>query len=231
MAEILEEGTVTFLYRPRVDREDVEGLDDVQRFYMVLAPDGNDRFRLIILGRKRLPDPERHEREWGFVAEVGESPDELRDELEPKEYDTRTRGHRVAPGARPVGEGRYAIVDHDGHTHLAYVLTHPPRPAELQRTFNIGKEASYVIAVRNPDAPAPPGAGLAPDDRALFPPRLRERFAGRRFISTDIPEFLDHERAELVLIGAAEDASRELGIDLDAEDERASDAGVLAGMR
>jgi hypothetical protein len=35
---------------------------------------------------------------------------------------TLTRGIRVQPEARPAGEGRYAIADHAGHTHLAYVL-------------------------------------------------------------------------------------------------------------
>ena len=72
--EILEQGHIYFLYRPKVraageaerDNEDVaaEDIDDVQNFYIVLRPQGG-RFRLINVGRKRLPDIEGHERNWG----------------------------------------------------------------------------------------------------------------------------------------------------------------------
>lgn len=41
-----------------------ESLDDVQRFYMVLAPHGRSFFRLLVIGRKRLPDVDDHERNW-----------------------------------------------------------------------------------------------------------------------------------------------------------------------
>ena len=37
-AEVLEEGRVFFLYRPRVNVEHPESLTDVQRFFMVLSP-------------------------------------------------------------------------------------------------------------------------------------------------------------------------------------------------
>jgi hypothetical protein len=35
--------------------------------------------------------------------------------------------------AGPAGEGRYAIVDHDGHTHLVYALELPQEPGLLDR--------------------------------------------------------------------------------------------------
>jgi hypothetical protein len=135
------------------------------------------------------------------------------------------------PEARPVGEGRYAIVDHDGHTHLAYVLELPPEPGPAQRTFNIEREASYIVAVRNPEAPAPPGAGLGSKQRAELPPELVEHFRGRRFAPVDTPELLDHEGVELVLIGAREDAERELGIELDAQSERLETADLFRKLR
>ena len=97
--------------------------------------------------------------------------------------------------------------------------------------------SSSRIARPSFQAPAPPGAGLPPHRRAQYPPELRERFGGRRFIPADPPELLDHPSAELVLIGAAEDAARELGIELDAplEDrelfERLSRPGAPAGAR
>src|SRR4051812_30593955 len=196
MTEILEQGDAFFFYRPRVGAAEVSDLGDVQRFFLILKPDGDRRYRRLIVGRKRLPDPGSHEREWAFVVEVTDDPAELREEMEEE------------PRARPAGAARYVVADHGGHTHLAYALAQAQDDARLQRDLNILPEASYVIAVRNPDAPAPPGAGLPEHRRAQYPPELRERFAGRRFIPADPPALLDYPGAELVLIGAAEDASR-----------------------
>jgi hypothetical protein len=231
MSKVLETGDLFFFYRPRVDAEAVRSLDDVQRFFLVMKPDGVSRFRRIVVGPKRLPDPEGHERFWAFVAEVAESPEDLRDDIERATYETKTRGVRIQPEARPAGEGRYALVDHDGHTHLAYVLELPREPGAAQDVLGIEREASYVIAVRNPDAPAPPGAGLDPQQRARYPEELKERFRGRRFAPVEVPELLDHEGAEIVLIGAAEDVRGELGIELDAEDERVGEADIFDELR
>jgi hypothetical protein len=88
-----------------------------------------------------------------------------------------------------------------------------------------------VIAVKNPDAPTPAGVGLGSVERASFPARLVERFRGRRFVRVDPPEVLDREGAELLLIGAAEDAADELGIELDAERERREAADVFRRLR
>src|SRR3954466_6193334 len=179
MSTILETGHLFFFYRPRVDTGDVQSLDDVQRFFLVMKPDGISRFRRVIVGAKRLPEPERHERVWAFVAEVAESPDELRADIERPAYETKTRGARFQPEARPAGEGRYALVDHDGHTHLAYVLELPREPGPAQSALNIREEASYVVAVKNPEAPTPPGVGLDPRRRADFPRELRALFGNR----------------------------------------------------
>ena len=122
-------------------------------------------------------------------------------------------------------------MDHDGHTHLAYALELPREPGDVQRELRIEREASYVVAVRNPEAPAPPGAGLTPRERAEFPREFLDRFGGRRFIPLDPPSLLDYEGAEIVLIGAAEDAKAELGIDLDAERERLEDADIFQDLR
>src|SRR5919106_341129 len=65
--EILEQGNIYFLYRPKVRSEGeskggngevaAEDIEDVQNFYIVLKPHGG-RFRLINVGRKRLPQIE-----------------------------------------------------------------------------------------------------------------------------------------------------------------------------
>jgi hypothetical protein len=202
-----EHGDVCFVYRPRVGVEDVRSLGDVQRFFLVLAPaqaGERPRFRRIVVGRKRLPDPSAHEREWAFVAEVSESLDGWL---------------RVQPEARSAGKGRYQLSEHDGHTHLAYVLRSPRQSADTQRLFNIRPEASYIVAAVNPEAPPPPSLGLRPSRRADIPPSVIERFRGRRWMPLS-PDLLDVEGLEFVLIGAAEDA----GAELDDELERANAA-------
>jgi hypothetical protein len=231
VSHIVEQGDVFFFYRPRVGVDEVEELGDVQRFFFVLMPDGALRYRRIVIGRKRLPDPRDHERVWAFVAEVGDRPEELQAELQRLAYETVTRGVRVQPEARPVGEGRYAIVEHNGHTHLAYVLELPRRPGPAQEAFRIRPEASYIVAVRNPKAEAPPNAGLRPDQRPEYPPEVRERFGDRRFIPLDDPTLLDYEGTELVLIGAAEDVDAELGIELDPKDLDLETAGIFRRLR
>jgi hypothetical protein len=114
---------------------------------------------------------------------------------------------------------------------LAYVLELPREPGAAQDLFDIEQEASYVIAVRNPEAPAPPGAGRDPQQRAHYPEELKERFKGRRFAPVEVPDLLDYEGAEIVLIGASEDVRGELGIELATEDERVFDADIFDELR
>jgi hypothetical protein len=231
-AAVIEQGNVYFLYRPKVETDEVEGLDDVQRLYMVLSPHGKARYRLIVLGRKRLPEIEGGgQRYWGFVDNVAKDPKDLRAELEEQHYRTKTRGERSVPAARPAGEGVYALVRHDGHAHLAYALELPERPGEVQEELNIEEEASYIITVKNPAQPSPRGAGLGKGRKAKFPQHLKKHFAGRRFIDPDPPELLDYEGAELVLIGAREDPEEELGFSLDAQDEDLASAEIFSDLR
>jgi hypothetical protein len=230
MTEALERGDIFWFYRPRVGVEQVRDLDDVQRFFFILGPDGTSRYRRLVVGRKRMPEPASHEREWAFVAEVTDDPEELRADLEAVRYETKTRGERVLAPARPADEGRYVIADHRGHTHLATGLELPPAPGPVQRRFGIVEQASYIVAVRNPDVDVPPGTGLPPERRADFPPELRERFRGRRFAPLHPPSYLDYPGAEIVLIGSATDAEPELGIELDAEQERLEEADVFAKL-
>jgi hypothetical protein len=228
MTQVLERGNIYFVYRPKVQEEMPEGLEDVQRTYVVLSPYGKRRHRLIVLGQKHLPEiREGGERVWGYVNKVGREPREIEDELEQETYGTKTRGERVRPAARPAGEGIYAIVRHGDHTHLAYALELPPRPGKVQGELEIGPEGSYVLSVKNPERPSPPGVGLRGDRKADFPEHLQGRFRGRRFMDVDPPELLDYEGAEVLLVGAAEDVSDELGIRLDPQRETADTAEIF----
>lgn len=232
MSDVLERGNVFFLYRPRVEEDEPHGVDDVQQTYMVLDPHGGDRMRRVVLGRKRLPQVrDGGGKTWGFVDEVTGSRREMSGDLEPETYDTRTRGERHLPGARPAAEGVYAIVRHGDHTHFAYALELPDEPGEVQEELNIEREGSYILSVKNPEKGNPSGAGLRPRQKADYPESLQERFGDRRFIAADPVGLLDHEGAELLLIGAREDPEEELDIELHPADEDETHAEILRTLR
>src|SRR5215831_5643163 len=160
MADVLEDGEIYFFVRPRVDRERPRTLEDVQRLLVVLRPWPGGLMRLLVVGRKRLPDIAEHERFWSFVDIVARRSEDLREAMRPRTYWTRTRGVRTQPAARPTGDGVYVVARHDAHTHLAYALAEPqpdPEPGpedQVRRDLNIEPVASYIAAVRNPAAPA-----------------------------------------------------------------------------
>jgi hypothetical protein len=233
-AAALERGHIFFFYRPRVapldDTPQVLGLDDIARIHIVMHPRGKHLYRVIVLPRKRLPDVKRHDREWGFVEKVTSDPHDIERELETQVYKTKTRGARLLPSARPAGEGVYALARHADHTHLAYALELPEEPGAVQRALQMRREASYIVSVKNPEAPSPPEAGLPPDEAAHYPPQLMQRFEGRRFVPVDPPELLDYPGAQLLLIGASGDVKHELGIDLDPQRENERTAEIFRDL-
>lgn len=225
MAHVLELGDVYFVFRPRVERDAPRGLEDVQRFYVVLAPRDKPIYRRLVIGRKRMPDIPSRERLWGYVDKVARCPEAIEEELESATYRTKTRGERHLPAARPAGAGVYAIVDHEGHTHFAYALELPEEPGEVQTELRLEPQASYIVAAANPERPLP-GVGLRDDEKTRYPQGLQARFGPRRFAPLD-PELLDYEGAELVLIGTHDDVRAELGIDLDRERETGEAADIF----
>jgi hypothetical protein len=230
----LERGNIFFFYRPRVrpPGEDwiPKGVNDIARSYIVLHPKGKAIYRLIVVPKKRLPDVNKHEREWGFVEKVSRKPGEIERELQQEIYETITRGERVVPAARPAGEGVYELVRHVDHTHIAYALELPEKPGPVQEELNIKPEASFIVSVKNPEAPSPPGTGLPEDEAAKYPPSLETLFQGRRFVPVDPPDLLDYPGAQLLLIGAAADVRAELGIELNPERETERTAEIFQDL-
>ncbi len=41
-ANILEQGDIYFFYRPKKNAQKVKGVEDVRRFFMVIAPEGTE---------------------------------------------------------------------------------------------------------------------------------------------------------------------------------------------
>ncbi|EIE27488.1 hypothetical protein COCSUDRAFT_55496 [Coccomyxa subellipsoidea C-169] len=226
--EILEEGRIYFLYRPRVGLEEAHSLSDVQRFFIIMSPTSRKDApnRLIPIGKKRLPDPAKRERFFGFVQATDNKMDTLMAGLEAKEYETKTRGTRRIEAARALGEGVYKIYDHGRDSRLAYELEVPQEPGDVQEDFRIKKTGSYIISVKNPEAANPPNAGLGKNQKADYPKDKKKEFdgapGGYSWISAKDPSLLDFNGCELVLIATHADISGEL----DGKVEKALDEAV-----
>lgn len=205
---LLERGELSFFYRPRVERPEPEGIEDIQRLLLVLCPDRGRLYRVIAIGRKKMPGGQAHERFWGFVDLVLDSPQDLRAALAAQTYGTKTRVVRHLPAAQRVARGRYQIVWHGEHAHLEYELS----PSEVE----FEPKADFIVTVANPDPIAwglletPPLQFELFDDAeihvtipTLFPPDLQQKFGEKKLAALDSTRLLDFPGAELVFISAS----------------------------
>ena len=238
--EIIEQGDIFFFYRPKVDTEEVKDIKDVQRFYMVTTPEEeeekNDIYRLFLIGQKQLPEivegkSTSEEKNWALNILTTSNPDDIHKELLPAEYTTETRGKRRLSAAAPAGEGKYKIVKHDSHTELAYILELPEIPGPTQREFEIKKEASYIISVKNPEVNIP-GFATVSEKKPEYPKHIKEKFGDRRWISIEDPQLLNYENTQVLLIGARKkDVEEELGIDIDEQKETENTADIFKELK
>jgi hypothetical protein len=123
--DLLESGDIFFLFRPRVGDDRPVGLEDVQRFHVVLRPERSGLHRLLMVGRKRLPDMGGHERNWGFVDLVTDRSDEIERELREEIYQTKRRGERRRPAARSARVSMHAEIVRGRRMERS---RHPVRP-------------------------------------------------------------------------------------------------------
>jgi hypothetical protein len=253
-SQIIEHGDIFFFYRPKVDTEEVEDIEDVQRFYMITSPENGDGrsseggktknkknrqdiYRLFLVGQKQLPEivegkSTSKERNWALNTLTTSNPDDIHKELLAAEYTTETRGKRRIAAAAPAGEGKYSIVKHNGHTELAYLLELPEIPGPTQREFEIKKEASYIISVKNPNISVPGFAAFSSGKKPEYPRHLMEKFGDRRWINVEDPELLNYENTQLLLIGARKkDVEEELGIDIDEQKETETSADIFKELK
>jgi len=228
--EVLEYGDIYFFYRPKVSSQEVKSIDDVRRFFMITAPEETTTksdhektrrqlYRLFVIGKKSLPEIRKSEarsseRYWARVGGIFEKPEELTNELLSDEF-------RKGDAARPVGEGKYAIVKHQNHAELAYILELPKEPGEAQRELGIEKEASYIVTVINPVKPVPEGYPSA-NQSPKYPDFIQEEFKEHEnFIPlTRNLDLVNYRNAQIILIGAREgkDAiKKDIGIEIGEE--------------
>jgi hypothetical protein len=257
--DILEQGDIFFFYRPKVAAtEQVRGIEDIRRFFMVTAPvasssstrkeKGNQknkntekqgiketspRYRLFVIGKKSLPEirtteARRSERYWAKVGGIFENPEDLSSELFASEY-------RKGDEARPVGEGKYAIIKHHDHAELAYILEIPKEPGEAQQELGIEKEASYIVSVINPKIPVPEGYPSV-EQPPKYPKSILDDFdENENFISLDKNlDFINYPNAQVILIGARSGndvVEEEMKIDIHEEKETVHSADIFNRLR
>src|SRR5919199_1915305 len=230
-AEILEQGDIYFFYRPKKGAEEVKGIGDVRRFFMVTASEQDNKnnksllYRLFVIGKKSLPEireteARASERYWARVGGVFKEANELTKELSSDEF-------RKGDVARPVGEGKYAIVRHQNHTELAYVLELPNEPGEAQKELGIEKEASYVISVINPKIPKQSNLPTT-EEPPKYPQEVLDEFnENENFVSLSRDtKFIDYQNVQIILIGAREGKDvikSEIAIEINEEQSSSAD--------
>jgi len=209
--KVLEKGQIYFLYRPKVEKSEVHSMDEVQRFFVLLRPYHHNLKRLLIIGNKHLPHPERHETGYAVVEMVSEDIGEIdKKHFEFDTYQTKTLGERHEFPARPVGEGLYAIFEHHGSMRLAYILELPEIPGQVQRAFDIKDEGSFIFTVKNPSV-------NETARRKDFPKEVLDQLGGkegRRWAPRVHPDVLDHEGIEMMIVGAHHHLNEEVGAEL-----------------
>lgn len=152
-------------------------MSEVARSFMVLRPTpkgailgaeqgsvaSDAHCRLMILPKKKFPTTGR-ERDMGFVEKAGISMKDLQETfIAGDKYETITRGERFRPEAKPYAEGVYAITSTKRASHLAYILTIPAEPGDIQEDFGLRHRGSWIIQSKNPKYPGPSYARLPKD--------------------------------------------------------------------
>jgi len=208
---IIEKGIIYFFTRGRVGIEEPESVQDLQRTYFVMRPipsdakladgaiDDSKSNRLVALPKKVLPKSGK-DRFMAFVEKGKASMKELREDFfSGSEYETKTVGTRHTPPVSPIGEGVYAIIEVGRSTHLAYILTIPEKPDQVQVDMGLREKGSFVISLKNPTRKGPANAQLpqSPD----FPQEILDDFRGLAWIPVHKSEYLDYPNAQLLLIG------------------------------
>jgi len=225
-SSILEKGIIYFFFRPRVNISEPQGIEDVARSFIVLRPlplgaklgDGpledSGNARLLALPKKMLPKSHQ-DRFLIFVDKANAHIKDLREQFAGNEYATKTVGFvllilsnflrlirkcstSTTEPATPFAEGIYAITSTGRESHLAYQLTVPSTIGEIQKELGLHEKGSFVLSVKNPEAPGPANATL--DNPAKYPESLQKKFRNLRWMPLE-PALLDYEGTQVLFIG------------------------------
>lgn len=234
--EVIERGDIYFVYRPGVREEGesdrVEGLDDVQQFWMILHPHDSGHYRLILIGPKKLLESDsRDKRFWGHVNRTADTADELVQFLQPEHWPTEKHENHFRPGARPAGEGVYALMRHSDHTHLVYVLELPHDLGPVQADFNIQPEGDHIVLVRNPGRPTKPDEGQGQPGKPALPDELLQLFRDHQEVPADPPALMDYAGIELLFLNHSKEIPEHFETELNPEEEVEATADLFEDLR
>ncbi|KAK4057135.1 hypothetical protein OIO90_001630 [Microbotryomycetes sp. JL221] len=217
---VLERGHVYFVYKPKVQLDEVESVDDVAQ--------------LMTIGRKYLPKRTEGQKQkqsdicYGKVLSVSDDMSNLKDSLGKTSYETKTQGTRhVGPG-RVAGSGVYIIYSSKApdapkntqnasalyQTYLAYAVGVPHDLGKVQQDLHIEHEGAFQVQVKNPSAPStnPRVPDQPADKQPKYPKVLADLFT-TRYIPSNPPALLNYAGTELLLLPSKRDVVELLGQD------------------
>lgn len=194
-------------------------------------------YRLFIIGKKSLPEIRKtearsSERFWAQVGGIFYDSQNLVEDLTADEY-------KKGDAARPVGEGKYAIIEHQSHAELAFILEMPQEIGEAQKELGIQKEASYIITVINPYKPVSEGYTTAEAERPKYPEDIQKylnKTDGKFIPLSQNLTLINYQNAQIILIGAREGKDvikQEIGLDIETEEgkENLSSADIFTKLK
>jgi hypothetical protein len=208
VVEILEQGAVSFLAVARHGAPDASGAGDLDRFFVVLAPEGRRPLRRLAVRRRRLPDARRGQRFFAHVDRIAIAPARLTEDVRGVQAGGRSAAARV------LAVGRYALARHADHVHLAYALARACARGPLAAALGIASGASWVLLVFR---------------RSLPPPRRPAGDGRATPLLPATPEALDVIGAEVALVAGGRPGDTRLGIA--GAHDRVGDALVGALLR
>lgn len=229
-SNVLEKGVIYFFTRGRVGTDNPDSVQDLQRSFFVMRPlpaggkitDGAvqemKNLRLLALPKKVWPKSGK-DRFMSFVEKAGTTMAELKESfMSGSEYSTKTTGTNHTPNVTLVGEGVYAFTNTGGGrgtSHIAYMLTVPTSPGEVQDDIGIKDKGSFVISLKNPESSGPANAQLpqGPD----YPREFIDEFGGRGWMPAE-PKHIDYANAQILMIG--EDFENSTNLEANPKDEK-----------
>lgn len=222
MKKVIEKGHLFFFYKPKIDIPNPKNWNDIAKLHILMVPiqeSQDHKCRIISIPKKKLPSIDKHDINLCFVDEVSDSIDTLRkDVLDPVHYQTpKSHRDRITQGDRVLGEAIYMIEFGEQKSHLSYVLEVPKYPLEIQQIFNIEKEGSFVIQVKNPKFPY-----MGRFSMVNYPKEITDLFADLKYIPLQTIKLLNYDKAEFLMIGGRHhivDEIHEYGEELEEEAE------------
>ncbi|GJZ94885.1 hypothetical protein Tco_0667088 [Tanacetum coccineum] len=187
--------------------------------------------RFIVMGQKTDPTSKKKGRPyWGFVEMVTTNIQDIKDALKGEEYETKTRGHRHKLPARALGEGNPTQKGRNEFRGLKRKRK-PVFPKHLQERFGKLRLPMLADPTRFPnykvsDETRTIGSDTMhkPSARALGEGKVKQQNSSlRRAVwNTALPDFLNYQGCEFLMISASDNIHEELGVDVH-EDSSCSD--------